>query len=728
LAGVSDESARDHPPELTAFLAPARAPDEIGRLGPYRSLAVLGHGGMGVVFRAEDPPLERLIALKAMLPALASNASNRDRFLREAKAAAAVKDDHVVSIHQVGEDRSAPLLAMEFLEGEPLDERLKRGPRLTIAEVVRIGREAALGLAAAQKRGLIHRDIKPGNLWLEGEHARLKILDFGLARALKDQTHLTQSGAIVGTPAYMAPDQAAGGDVDHRCDLFSLGCVLCRMCTGTMAFQGENTLAILTALALPRPPHEVDPAVPVKLSEQVMRLLAKKPGDRPGTALEVAEELHEIEHQNATRAIPAGDNPGRGKGSGTSRREGVRTQLYRAARKRSWLTWLVGCGLLGLGIVAAAILLFRPAPAGTVRIGSDDPNNVIGGKEFPPPGERANLPPRAAVALKREDILEQALAFIGGGDSNWAPPDLVGVLGEAARLRLSGETVFLSYSPDSKLLAVPSGTDILLFDAKTGQYQRCLGGHDARVLPLAFSADGPLLASGSDDRTVCVWQVSTGKRLQRLRGHADGVMALAFSPDGKWLASGGKDRTVRLWDVVTGLYQRTITEHTDVVRSLVFRGDKRALVSAGNDGTIRLWDVTGGQVLQVHRHSEEQNPEHLGVIPSPDGNYLATGSARVLNLWDLRNKDEVKRVFPVPTPAANLFFTRDGRRILTLSHRPAEAGRVYPVKSWDAATGKEQRSQGLTGVPGWASWVHCALSPDDRTLAVAGYGERGAPL
>jgi len=711
--GVSDEAPSDHPPELTAFLAPAQALDEIGRLGPYRVLAILGHGGMGVVFRAEDPHLERLIALKAMLPALAGKAANRDRFLREAKAAAAVQDDHVVSIHQVGEDRGVPFLAMEFLAGEPLDERLKRGPRLTITEIVRIGRETALGLAAAHQRGLIHRDIKPGNLWLEGERGRVKILDFGLARAMGDQAHLTQSGAILGTPAYMAPEQAAGRVVDHRCDLFSLGCVLYRLCTREMAFKGDDTLAILSALALetPRPPHEVNLAVPVELSDLVMRLLAKKPEDRPGTAQEVADELHEIEKQTATAAVPAGDKTGKVKGASTPRMEAARTQLYCPARKRHRWHWLVGGGLLGLGVVAAAILVFWPKPQGTVRIDSDDPA-----------GKYASPPRCAADALKREDIPEQALSLIGGGDPRWAPADLVGVLGEAARLRLSGEPAFPRFSPDGKLLAVPSGTDILLFDGQTGQYQRRLGGHENRVFPLAFSADGLLLASGSYDRTVRIWQVSTGKRLQLLRGHWDGVWALAFSPDGKWLASGSIDRTIRVWDVATGLCQRTLTGHTAEVRSLAFRGDNRTLVSAGFDLNIRLWDVTSGRVLQVLRHSDEKNrPEHLPIILSPDGNSLASGSDEVLHLWDLRNKDEVKKVFTVATPAVNLFFTRDGRRILTSPSHASDAKRVYPVKSWDAATGKEQGSWGL---PGGAGWAHCALSPDDRTLAVAAHAEK----
>ncbi len=184
---VMDEkqaSPSDDEKELWSFLAPAQAPDEIGRLGPYRVLKVLGAGGMGVVFRAEDPQLQRLVALKAMLPALASKDSARQRFLREARAAAGLKHDHIVTIHQVGEDRGAPFLAMEFLKGESLDDRIKdkNNAPLPLSETLRIGREIAEGLEAAHEHGLIHRDIKPGNIWLEGRCARVKILDFGLAQ------------------------------------------------------------------------------------------------------------------------------------------------------------------------------------------------------------------------------------------------------------------------------------------------------------------------------------------------------------------------------------------------------------------------------------------------------------------------------------------------------------------------------------------------------------------
>jgi serine/threonine protein kinase len=283
-------------PEDYDFLAPAQTAGEIGRLGPYRVLKVLGAGGMGVVFQAEDPHLERLVALKAMKPALASSSSAKLRFIREAKATATLKHDHIVTIYQVGEDRGVPFLAMEFLEGEALDHRLRREIRLSPNEAIRIGCEIADGLAAAHERGLIHRDIKPGNIWLEGKRARVKILDFGLARAVASDAGITQSGVMVGTPAFMAPEQAKGQLVDARCDLFSLGCVLYRACAGELPFKGNDTMSTLMALALeePTPPRQLNPAVPATLSALIMRLLSKDREQRPPSATAVIAALRAI--------------------------------------------------------------------------------------------------------------------------------------------------------------------------------------------------------------------------------------------------------------------------------------------------------------------------------------------------------------------------------------------------------------------------------------------------
>jgi serine/threonine protein kinase len=274
-------------------LAPPQGPGEIGRLGPYRVSRVLGVGGMGVVFEAVDIQLHRSVALKALLPALAASAPSRERFLREARAAAAIEHDHVVTIYQVGEDRGLPYLAMQLLRGESLETRLRRDGRLPPAEALRVGREVAEGLAAAHERGLIHRDVKPANIWLQAGSGRVKLLDFGLARATADDSHLTQSGAVLGTPAYMAPEQVGGRAVDGRADLFALGCVLYRCLTGRLPFAGADALAILSALATETPPpvRELNPEVPTALSGLVMRLLAKDPNRRPPSARAVADAL-----------------------------------------------------------------------------------------------------------------------------------------------------------------------------------------------------------------------------------------------------------------------------------------------------------------------------------------------------------------------------------------------------------------------------------------------------
>jgi serine/threonine protein kinase len=287
--------------ELHDFLAPAEQPDEIGRLGPYRILKVLGHGGMGVVFQGEDPQLGRKVAVKAMLPHVAHSALSRQRFLREARAAAAVEHDHIVAIHQVGEDRGVPFIVMPLLKGMSLDMRLQMTGLLSVSEILRIGRETALGLAAAHAQNLIHRDIKPANLWLEGEQGRVKILDFGLARAVQDQAHLTHSGGFVGTPAYMAPEQANAEAIDHRADLFSLGCVMYRMATGVPPFRGSSAVNTLLAVTThePAPPEQLNPLVPAALSALIMELLAKLPNARPASAGAVAERLARLARDSA---------------------------------------------------------------------------------------------------------------------------------------------------------------------------------------------------------------------------------------------------------------------------------------------------------------------------------------------------------------------------------------------------------------------------------------------
>ncbi len=278
-------------------LRPPQKTGEIGRLGGYRILDVLGSGGMGTVFRAEDEQLQRQVALKIMRPEAAGKPAAGERFLREARATAALKNDHIVTIYQVGEDHGVLFLAMELLEGESLKEWMERNPRPNADEILRIGIEITHGLEAAHKKGLVHRDLKPGNIWLEGSTNRVKILDFGMARLLEEVSPLTQSGVILGTPLYMSPEQARGEPADTRSDLFSLGCILYRLCAGVEPFQGTTSYAILTALATetPRPVREFNPDTPESLAKLIMQLLLKNRAERPAIAREVTLSLQVIQ-------------------------------------------------------------------------------------------------------------------------------------------------------------------------------------------------------------------------------------------------------------------------------------------------------------------------------------------------------------------------------------------------------------------------------------------------
>ncbi len=285
-------------PLQTGILGPPAAADEIGRLGPYRILKILGAGGMGVVFQGHDPALKRTVAIKAMLPTVAANEVNRGRFLREAQAAAAIENDHVVPIYHVGEDRGVPYLVMRLLQGETLDARLRRQHPLPMPEVLRVTREIADGLAAAHARGLIHRDVKPANIWLEEPRGRVLILDFGLARPEKDASGLTQAGVIMGTPAFMSPEQSRGKAVDHRGDLFSLGCVVFQMCTGRLPFHGTDTVSRLVALSVDEPPpvRELNVEVPEALADLLVQLLVKNPLHRFPSASGVVDAVEIIEN------------------------------------------------------------------------------------------------------------------------------------------------------------------------------------------------------------------------------------------------------------------------------------------------------------------------------------------------------------------------------------------------------------------------------------------------
>jgi formylglycine-generating enzyme required for sulfatase activity/WD40 repeat protein/tetratricopeptide (TPR) repeat protein/tRNA A-37 threonylcarbamoyl transferase component Bud32 len=454
---ISPEASVERPDtatcDLNATIAHAGAPRYSPRtthdaqlegpsVGGYRILRELGQGGMGMMYEAEDIKLERRVSLKVMKPELARDPRHRERFLREACTAASVESPFICPIYEVGEHDGIPFIAMPFLQGEPLDAHWQKSQRLPIEEVVRIGREVAEGLIAAHEAGLVHRDIKPSKIWLEAQASgppRAVILDFGLARVQADNEQISQSGVIVGTPAYMSPEQARGDkNVDARTDLFSLGCILYALCTGEPPFKGKQMMDVLVALATqePTPPHTIAATIPLPLSELILRLLAKDPDDRPGTAHAVSDALTAIERAFVAPALGTATAPikraartgrmARSSAEATEPTDLLSPSAVRgtAARKRSYAVYtLIGVGLLGcvISLVGGGIYYFgkaketieapnlvKPAvPAGPEAAQGDRPFNDEDARRI------AALPAAQQVEEVKSELMKRNPGFDG---------------------------------------------------------------------------------------------------------------------------------------------------------------------------------------------------------------------------------------------------------------------------------------------------------------------------
>jgi WD40 repeat protein/tRNA A-37 threonylcarbamoyl transferase component Bud32 len=714
------------------FLRPPQGPDEIGRLGDYRVLRELGQGGMGVVFLAEDTQLKRLVALKTMRPEAAAAAAARERFLREAQAIAALKHDHVVTIHQVGEEGGVPFLAMEFLEGESLEERLKRESKLPLPEVLRIGRQAAEGLVAAHARGLIHRDVKPGNIWLEaspGEPGasatggRVKLLDFGLVRPGEDVATLTESGTVIGTPAYMAPEQARAEPIDARCDLFSLGCVLYRMVTGALPFPGKDVMSVLVALSSkePEPPRALNPDVPPPLSALILRLLAKDPADRPASAREVVQALAAVEEAapgaSSEPAAPARASP-------------------------RWRFGLVGMGVaVLLAVLAGAVYLFAPmvlriaTNKGELVIAADDKDVEVTVKH--PDGntevhiidhhqqrEWVLRPGDYEIDVKEKDGAQFATRklTLRRGEREVVKAELV--LAEAERPVEPPRPE----PPAARPTEPPA--DLVLLDEPV--VEGVLGDgrmrHWRRVTSITFSADGKLLATGSIDATARVWDPATGQERAQLgvKGFGGDVFSVAFHPTRKLLATGTGDKRARVWDLNTGTTELSVYME-GWVNTVAFSPDGRLLaVMAGKTGKVVEAD-TGKEVFTMPganlTSKEFAGMEGIagGAAFRPDGKLLACRADDGVKLLDPATGKQ-QELLKDPKTVSCLAWSVDGKRLVT--------GTMHPdpeVKVLDAASGTVLHTFTPDAPDKDLNVLALALSPDGGRLAAAlgtGFGCR----
>ena len=717
--GEDDDSLR----RLRELLGPTDDPRMLGRIGPYEIAGILGRGGMGVVFKGFDPALNRYMAIKMLLPHLATSAAARKRFAREARAAAAVVNDHVMAIHGVAEWQGMPYLVMPYARGVSLQRRLDDKGPLSVTEILRIGMQAAAGLAAAHAQGLVHRDVKPANILLADGVERVTLTDFGLARAV-DDISLTRVGVLAGTPPFMSPEQARGQAVDARSDLFSLGSVLYAMCTGQPPFRADSSYGVLRLVTdhEPCPIREMNTDIPEWLCAIVGKLMAKHRDERFASAGEVAELLKLcLAHLQQPVAVHESSPPGRA--PRTDVPLGVEAMVFRllgkdpAERCQSAaeitelredngpnpdlpdmcpaLPWLLrrpqeianrsGAG----GMPATFPYSWMLVVAGVLALVSGLALWFIGVE-----GSRGTLS-GTLVELPDVEISEGVwtLAFspdgkrlvIGGGSPNkpgqfqiW---DVAGGQPLVARWAHRGVRA-VAYSPDGNVLATGHwGGDIKLRDPLTGIEQTRLTGHASGVNCLAFSADGALLASAGLDGKVRFWDVKArreGPKFLQLRGV---VFSVAFFHDGHTLATSGDDGVARIWNLDTRKERVVLQGHTaKQVEALAVSPDDQVVATGSWDGTVKLWDPQTGKATATLQHEEGWV---LAVAFSPNGRLLASaGADGMVRIWDLASRTLLKSIRQHGWFARAVAFSPDGKLL-------ASGSEDKTARLWDVAAGED---------------------------------------
>ncbi len=675
-----------------------------GHIGKFEILSELGQGAMGKVYRARDPILDRLVALKTVAPGLLSSPDAVARFQREARAAARLRHPNIVTIYELGEVEGTHFIAMELIEGRELGEVMAASDRFTVPQKVRIVADVCRGLDFAHKQGVVHRDVKPANVRV-GRDGEVKILDFGIARLADSE--LTQAGTVLGTPSYISPEILRGGPVDHRADMWATGVILYEIVSGRRPFEAA-TITGLVYKIVHEPPPPLDHralGLPEALVAAATRALHKDPSARfpdmaeMGRALLLAigdapaepsldpvarRRAYELNHEEARRRLEANDLSG----------------ALEAARRAQSLDpgqiEIVALVAAIEGELRGAVTVKRPPRPAVVPVAPDEPTRVA-----VLPGARSDAPPSGSSGTLTDLRTRGASVFRE-----------LATFGEPPAI----QTVALS--PVKDVMAA-AGTDgaIRVWNLHTRAKEVTLRtdlhrrtGHDALALCLAFSPDGTLLASGHVDGNAHLWDLAKGEEVPVRLRHEGVVGALGFSPDGSTLASGSTDSNLRLWDVgaaLAGESRRVLHHQPAGVTALTYAGGGDWILTGHANRILRLLDASTGRLLATLRGPEGQVSL---LCVSPDGQHVAVaGHDRAIRLFDLARREQTAVFRSLRRPVTALSFLGDAGHLASVSQENS-------VQLWDLG-------EGAAGAALWGqagdSFVGIGLLASGDQLAVA---------